>query len=217
MAEKTIKWQCASKNGKSLDSSSGVSFSIGGDTIPAHAKISKITVTVSLSVNQAKNPNRLYFLKANDGTVFFDGNPRFTEKASEWSNHDYYNGKNGVHGDFYDNLQWFAGKSSASLLIRANNSGKGVYSGHGSYCRGIELIFTYTDFEPTLVYAGNPIYASDYNQLQAAYPALGVSSGSLITKAQIDAITPYDGDVVTTSVGTVITADYFNNSVLKKI
>ena len=64
MAEKTIKWQCASKNGKSLDSSSGVSFSIGGETIPAHAKISKITVTVSLSVNQAKNPNRLYFLKA---------------------------------------------------------------------------------------------------------------------------------------------------------
>lgn len=217
MAVKTITWQCNSKNGNSLDYSSGVSFTIGGTTIPAHAKISNIRVTVSLSVDQAKNPNRLYFLKASDGTVFFNGNPYFTENASEWSNHTYYNGKNGVHGDFTNNAQWFAGKSSASLLIRANNSGKGVYSGHGSYCRGIELIFTYTDFEPQIVYPGNPIYASDYNQMQKAYSALGVSVGSTITKAQIDAIRNYDADVVATSVGTVITADYFNNSVLKKI
>ena len=214
MAVKTITWS-VNLGGSNAAGTSGRNFSISGTQIPANAKISKVNIAIGLSVAKpAGSLTRLYHLKTQDGTYFFSGNPIATADTDTYNNHGYYDAslKNGISYDFTGNISYFVGRSSGILIVRVNNNGSGT-----SYVRGLQLTFTYTDFEPTLVYAGNPIYASDYNQLQAAYPALGVSSGSLITKAQIDAVRNYDTDVVATSVGTVITADYFNNSVLKKI
>lgn len=73
-------------------------------------------------------------------------------------------------------------------------------------------------FNPNLVSAGQKITANDYNQIRTAYSGLSaVTAGAHVTKAQIDAVKTYDSDVIATNQGVRITADYFNNSVLKKI
>ena len=214
MATKTITWSI-NVGGHSASSTSGRSFTISGTTIPSNAKISNIKLTACLSVaSPAGSKTQLYFLKASDGTVFISGNPAKSQTTSVWNNHDYYTGNDGVEYDFTTNSSWFLGKSSASLLIRVNNNGKGT-----SYLRGVQLIFTYTDFEPVLVTAGNKILASDYNQMQTALSSLTAmtAGSSKVAKANIDSVIALDSDVVATTVGTTITADYFNNSVLKKI
>lgn len=43
------------------------------------------------------------------------------------------------------------------------------------------------------------------------------AGSSKVAKANIDSVIALDSDVVATTVGTIVTADYFNNSVLKKI
>lgn len=214
MATKTITWS-VNVGGHTASSTSGRNFTISGTSIPSNAKISNIKLTACLSVQSpAGAKTNLYFLKASDGTVFINGNPAKTQNTSVWNNHDYYTGNDGVEYDFTTNSNWFLGKTSADLLIRVTNSGSGT-----SYLRGVQLIFTYTDFEPSLVKKGDKILASDYNQIRAALSSLTAmtAGSSKVGKTNIDSIIALDSDVIAPTVGTKITADYFNNSVLKKI
>ena len=73
-------------------------------------------------------------------------------------------------------------------------------------------------FTPTLVTAGQPIKATDYNQIQTVYSVTAMTAGSsIIDDANITAVRNNNSNVVAATVGAQVTADYFNNSVLKKI
>lgn len=193
-----------------------------GDPLPASARFSRIAFTICLSVGSpAGSTSRIYYVSALnwDGStiVFADGNPAITSTQSVWNNHGYWDGKNGVGGYLTSNLQWFAGRSPDNTVIytKAGNVGK---TGSIAYIRGVQLIFEYETFTPTLVQAGQPILTSDYNQIRNMYSSLGaVSAGGLIDDANITAIRSYDTDVVVPGVGTLVSAANFNANVLNKI
>lgn len=313
----TIQWLNGS-SGNGSRGTSGLNVTLSGDQIPSNAVVTNVQFSIGLSVaSPAGSYTRLYYVATTDRSTFFIGNSSYTdtssssnyykrEKVSEFNNHGYYNGNNGLRCNFEQNLNYFNGQSSGTIRLRANNNGSGT-----SYVRGVDLVFTYyapcgnasnvvaagglkslsatwtrgasgvddtptyevcyntsqtwndstasvnsgtsaswtittagtyyvgvraigassgahspvwssgvyvSAFVPTLVTAGNKIVPDNYNQIRVAYSGLGaVSSGSIITKAQIDAIRAYNTNVVATSAGTKITADYFNNNVLNKI
>lgn len=291
-----------------------------GDTVPSNAVLTKGNFSVCLSVNPtAGGTTRLYFLSDTGLSTFFIGSSTYVNSAatsyyagastSTFSDHGYYSSsaKNGIAREFTSNLDWFKGKSQATLQLRVNNSGTGT-----SYVRGTKIVFTYyircgdasnvtaqggfkslsatwtkgssgtddaptyeicynnskswnadtastvtgtskswtintagtyyvgvrvtgaasgvhtiqwssgvkvTTFEPDLVTQGNKILASDYNQIRTAYSALTAmtAGSSKIDDDNIAAVKNYSSSVSNATVGAKVTAEFFNNSVLKKI
>lgn len=73
-------------------------------------------------------------------------------------------------------------------------------------------------FTPTLVTKGNKILASDYNQIRTVYSVTAMTAGSsVIDDANITAVKNHSSGVSSATVGAIVTADFFNNNVLKKI
>lgn len=313
----TIQWLNGS-SGNGSRGTSGLNVTLSGDTVPSNAVVTKIQFSVGLSVEKpAGGYTRLYYVATTDRSKFFIGNSSYTdsssasnyyvrEATSEFSNHGYYEGDNGIRYNFEGNLSHFNGKNSDTIRIRVNNNGSGT-----SYVRGVDLVFTYyvpcgnasgvtatggfkslsatwtkgstgtsdtptyevcyntskswntntastnsgtsaswtittagtyyvgvrvtgassgvhdpvwssgvyvSTFTPALVTQGQPIKASDYNQVRTVYSVTAMTANSSkIDDANITAIRNYNTNVATTSAGTVVTASYFNDSVLKKI
>ena len=127
----------------------GLDFSISGDLIPASATISSIKLTCCISVNSpAGSYTQLYLLRTQDYQYFIgDSSREYGESgsyvarqySSDFDNHYYYDGDDGIEYTFTTNKNYFRGRSSANLNIRINNSGSGT-----SFVRGITLTFNYT-------------------------------------------------------------------------
>lgn len=78
---------------------------------------------------------------------------------------------------------------------------------------------TVYNFSPTYVVKGNLIKATDYNQIRNRHSGLTAmtAGSSIVDDANITAVRNYSSGVVSATVGGTVTADYFNNNVLKKI
>lgn len=313
----TIQWLNGS-SGNGSRGTSGLNVTLSGNQIPSNAVVTQIQFSIGLSVaSPAGGYTRLYYVATTDRSKFFIGNSSYTDSSSasnyykrqatsDFSNHGYYDGDNGLRCNFEANLDHFNGKSSDTIRLRANNSGSGT-----SYVRGVDLVFTYyvpcgnasnvtatgglkslsatwtkgadgtsdtptyevcyntskswntntastnsgtsalwtittagtyyvgvrvtgassgvhdpvwssgvyvSTFTPTLVTAGQPIKATDYNQIQTVYAVTAMTANSSsIDDANITAVRNYNTNVVAATAGGTVTADYFNNSVLKKI
>lgn len=97
--------------------------------------------------------------------------------------------------------------------VRSTGSRSGTHN--PVWSAGVK-VYTFT---PTLVTQGNKILASDYNQIRTAYSTLTAltASSSVIDDANITAVKNLSSGVSSATAGAVVTADFFNNSVLKKI
>lgn len=94
---------------------------------------------------------------------------------------------------------------------------KGSESGtHGVIWSNAATVY---NFSPTYVVRGNLIRATDYNQIRNRHSGLTAmtAGSSIVDDANITAVKNYSSGVVSATVGGVVTADYFNNSVLAKV
>lgn len=145
----TVNWYT---NAGGSRGAQGLDFYISGESIPATATITSVKLCVCLSVNSpAGSYTQLYYLRDQTSPYYYfcggssqeygaGGSYIARQYTTDFSNHYYYDGDDGI--EYYlDNYLWyFAGRSDAYLNIRVNNSGSGT-----SYVRGIDLYITYTD------------------------------------------------------------------------
>lgn len=148
----TVNWYT---NLGGVTGTQGRNFTISGSYIPDTATITSVKLCVCLAVNPtAGKYTQLYYLRDQTTPYYYfcggssqeygNGGSYIARQAtSDFSNHYYYDGDDGI--EYYlDNYLWyFAGRSSASLNIRVNNSGSGT-----SYIYGVDLYITYTDNNP---------------------------------------------------------------------